>query len=230
MFFRWLMRDGRIEANPASELDLPRQEYRLPRDVLTAEEVETVLAQPNLMDPLGLRDRAILEVFYCTGIRRFELVNLTIWDVDPARGTMFVHQGKGKRDRYVPVGERALHWVERYRHEVRPLLSFDLREKHLFLSTHGGLLDLDSLGGSVTDYIEAAGIGKHGGCHLFRHTCATLMLEGGADIRYVQEMLGHASIETTQLYTRVSVAKLRKVHEATHPGALLPAPPPVETG
>jgi integrase/recombinase XerD len=226
MFFRWLMREGRIEANPASELELPRQEHRLPRDVLTADEVEAVMRQPNVLQPLGLRDRAIMEVLYSTGMRRVEMCNLLVWDIDWSRGTVFIRQGKGKRDRIVPIGERAQHWVNRYRTEVRPLLVWDQTEEHLFLSMRGDPVDPDAMGGTVTAYIEAAELGKKGGCHLFRHTCATLMLEGGADIRYVQAMLGHAKLETTSIYTRVAIGKLIQVHGATHPGAGLPASAP----
>lgn len=232
LFFRWLMREGRIEANPASELELPRLEHRLPRDVLTADEVEAVMGQANVLQPLGLRDRALMEVLYSTGMRRVEVTNLLVWDIDHSRGTIFIRQGKGKRDRIVPIGERALHWVERYRSEVRPLLVWEQGEDHLFLTMRGEGVDADSIGPVVTRYIEAAAIGKQGGCHLFRHTCATLMLEGGADIRYVQEMLGHAKLDTTQIYTRVAIGKLKQVHGATHPGASLPPCPslPTETG
>jgi integrase/recombinase XerD len=224
MFFRWLVRDGRIGANPASELEMPKLDWRLPRTTLSAAEAEAVLAQPNLLDPLGLRDRAILEVFYSTAMRRMELVNLLVWDVDAARGTVFIRLGKGRRDRVVPISERALRWVERYRQEVRPLLVWDDSEDHLFLTKRGEPLTPTPLGTDVARYVEAAAIGKRGSCHLWRHTCATLMLEGGADIRFVQEMLGHASIQSTQVYTRVSITKLKQVHAATHPGAL---PPPL---
>jgi integrase/recombinase XerD len=222
-FFAWLTRSGRIAANPASELELPRLEVRIPRDVLSAEEAELVLRQPNLLDPCGLRDRAMLEVFYSTAMRRAELCGLTVWDVDARRGTVFIRLGKGSRDRVVPIGERALHWVERYIREVRPLILVDVAEDHLFLSLHGEPLIKDSVSGLVGDYITAAGLGKKGGCHLFRHTCATLMLEGGADIRFIQEMLGHKSLESTQVYTRVAIGKLQQVHRATHPAALLDA-------
>jgi integrase/recombinase XerD len=224
LFFRWLMRDGRIEANPASELELPRQPQRLPRDVLSVEEVERVLAQANVLQPLGLRDRAIMEVLYATGLRRTELTRLLVWDVDQSRQTLFVREGKGGRDRVVPLGERALHWLDRYRSEVRPLLLWARGEEHLFLTMRGEPLAADSIGPTIAGYIDKADIGKRGGCHLFRHTCATLMLEGGADVRYVQEMLGHAKLETTQIYTRVAISALRQVHAATHPGARLPAP------
>jgi len=229
LFFRWLMRSGRIEANPASELELPRQPQRLPRDVLTADEVEQVLAQANVLQPLGLRDRAIMEVLYSTGMRRTEVTRLVVWDVDASRQTLFIREGKGRKDRVVPLGERALFWLDRYRSEVRPLLLWERGEEHLFLSMRGEPLDADSIGSTIAAYIEKAQLGKRGGCHLFRHTCATLMLEGGADVRYVQEMLGHAKLETTAIYTRVAISKLRQVHAATHPGARLPATATAET-
>jgi len=173
-FFRWLMRDGRIMANPASELELPKLDWRLPRTTLTAEEAEAVLAQPNLLDPLGLRDRTILEVFYSTAVRRMELVNLLVWDVDTKRGTIFIRQGKGRRDRVTPISDRALEWVERYRREVRPLLVWDDQEDHLFLTKRGEAMSPTPLGTDVARYVEAADIGKKGSCHVWRHTCATL--------------------------------------------------------
>lgn len=219
--FRWLTREGYIQANPASELELPRREHRVPRDVFSVDEVEAVLRQPNVLDPCGLRDRAILEVLYSTGMRRSELRNLSVWDVDWSRETVFIRLGKGKKDRVVPIGARALHWVARYRDEVRPLLLTDPGEEHLFLALSGGQLENTTLGQLVARYIAAADVGKKGGCHLFRHTCATLMLEGGADIRYVQELLGHAKLESTRIYTRVAITKLVQVHRATHPAALL---------
>lgn len=219
--FRWLVRQGVLVSNPASELEPPRIGFRLPQDVLTLAEAERVLGGPDLGDPLGLRDRALLELLYSTGIRRSELSRLGLYDVDVTVGTLRVREGKWRNDRVVPLGERAGHWVERYAHEVRPLLAVPPDEGFLFLTNQGDSLTPGYLTQMVRGYVEQAELGKRGGCHLFRHTMATLMLEGGADVRFVQEMLGHQSLETTQIYTRVSIRKLREVHAATHPGARL---------
>ncbi len=137
MFFKWLTRQNHILYNPASELELPRCGHRLPRDILTMREAETVLMQPDITHPLGLRDRAIMETFYSTGIRRVELVGLAVGDVDRERGTVFIREGKGKKDRVVPIGERALMWITKYLDEVRPTLLRNPGEPTLFL-THWG--------------------------------------------------------------------------------------------
>ncbi len=220
-YFKWLARKNHILYNPASELELPRLEKRLPRYVLSPTEVERVLAQPDTADPLGLRDRAILETLYSTGMRRMELVGLGLFDIDAERGIVSIRQGKGKKDRTIPIGERALAWVERYLREVRPQLQAGRDEARLFLNPLGEPIHRNSLSDRVRHHVQAAGIGKQGACHLFRHAMATHMLERGADIRFIQEMLGHASIETTRIYTKVSIRQLKEIHNATHPGACL---------
>ena len=220
LFFRHLARANLVLYNPAADLDMPRLTRRLPRWVLTIAEVEQVLTQPNLDDPLGVRDRAMLETLYATGVRRFELAGLSMYDLDAERGTLLVRLGKGRKDRMVPIGERAVRWVEKYLAEVRPLLATEPDEGVLFLGVDGQAMGLHRLTELVRDHVDAAGIGKRGSCHLFRHTLATLMLEGGADVRFVQEMLGHADIHTTQLYTQVSIRQLQRVYVASHPAAL----------
>ena len=149
----------------------------------------------------------MLEVFYSCGLRRGELISLWLRDVDFDRGTIFIRQGKGAKDRYVPVGERALFWLRLYVEIVRPGFVGSSFPDHLFLTSVGTPLCPDWLCSRVRRYLAAAGINKRGSCHLLRHTVATLMLEGGADIRYVAEMLGHARLETTQRYTRVSIER-----------------------
>ena len=224
LFFAWMTRQNALLWNPASELDMPRGEKRLPR-ALTAEEIERVLEVPDTGDDLGLRDRAILEVLYSTGMRRSELCGLRLSDLAASEGTVFVHQGKGKKDRVVPIGARALGWVARYLEEVRPSFSVNESEDALFLSEAGAPVVADTLTNRVGRYVEAAKLGKRGACHIFRHTMATLMLEGGADVRLIQEILGHAGLNTTQLYTQVSIRHLTAVHAATHPaeqGRVLP--------
>lgn len=220
-WFKWLARENYILSNPASELELPRPEKRLPALVLTAEEAEAIMAVPDVTAPLGLRDRAMLEVLYATAIRRSELVNLKLFDVDHARAVLMVRQGKGNKDRVVPLGERAKAWLSAYRDKVRPGLVVGRDPGALFLSRDGRALDPKRLSEKVRGYVEAGGTGKPGSCHLLRHTAATLMLEGGAEIRFIQALLGHESLETTQIYTRVSAAKLAEIHAATHPGARL---------
>jgi integrase/recombinase XerD len=220
-FFKWLARQNHLLYNPASELELPRLEHRLPKHVLTASEAEAVLAQPDVDDPLGLRDRALLETLYSTGMRRMELAGLALYDLDVERGTLMVRQGKGKKDRMVPIGERAIAWIEKYLGDVRPQLVVEPDEGVLFLTATGEAFTPNRLTQLVRDYVTAAAIGKTGACHLFRHTMATLMLEHGADIRFIQQMLGHAKLETTQIYTQVSIRKLKEIHTATHPGAKL---------
>ncbi len=217
--FRFLVRQNRILSNPASDLEMPRVEHRLPRHVLSASEAEAVLAQPELTMGFGIRDRAILEVLYSTGMRRRELIGLSIWDLDAERGTVSIRQGKGRRDRMVPIGERAAAWVGKYSADVRPGLVVPPDAGVLFLTKEGLDFTPDHLSGLVTRYVERAELSKHGSCHLFRHTMATLMLEGGADIRYIQQMLGHAELSTTQIYTQVSIRALKAIHTATHPGA-----------
>lgn len=220
MFFKWLARENHILYNPASELELPRPEKRLPKDIMSAEEAEAVLSRPDLQTLVGVRDRAILELLYATAIRRLELTTLKVWDVDYARGALAV-QGKGRKDRIVPLGERAIAWLIKYRDEARPSFVCAKDEGALFLTVQGRCIEPKRLSERVRGYIKSSGIPKKGSCHLFRHTAATLMLENGADIRFIQALLGHESLETTQIYTRVSIAKLREIHMATHPGARL---------
>ena len=219
-WFRWLTRQGHILYNPAADLELPRLEKRLPKAILTAKEAETVLALPDLGTAAGLRDRAILETFYSTGIRRLELIQLTVHSIDAERGTLMIRQGKGKKDRMIPIGERALAWIEAYRDRSRPELVAGRDEGTLFLSPWGEAFTPNAMTSLVRHYVEKSGVGKKGACHLFRHTMATLMLEGGADIRYIQAMLGHAELSTTEIYTQVSIQKLKAIHTATHPGKL----------
>lgn len=217
--FRFLVRQNRILANPASDLELPRVDQRLPKAVLSVAEAERVLALPDINGGFGVRDRAILEVLYSTGIRRQELIGLTVWDVDPERGVLTVRKGKGRKDRIIPIGARAIAWVARYATEVRPALVVAPDAGVLFLTKEGMDFTPDHLSGMVTRYVDAADLGKRGSCHLFRHTMATLMLEGGADLRYIQQMLGHADISTTTIYTQVAINALKAIHDATHPGA-----------
>jgi integrase/recombinase XerD len=217
-WFRWMARNNHVLYNPAADIDLPRLGHRLPKHVLTVSEAEQILNKINVADRLGLRDRAMLETFYSTGMRRQELTHLCPSDLDVERGTVLIRQGKWKKDRMIPIGERALAWIERYQTEVRPgLLIGDRAGDVLFLTHLGKPFRPNQMSQLVRGYVLAAGIGKEGSCHLFRHTMATLMLENGAGIRYIQAILGHASLETTQIYTQVSIRKLKEVHTKTHP-------------
>jgi len=219
VFFHWLARRNQILFNPAAELELPRPGRRLPKGVLSIAEAEAVFAAVDLDHPLGVRDRAILEVLYSTGIRRTELTRVTLGDVDPVRGTLMVREGKGGKDRIVPIGERALAWVRKYLSTERPELAAGSSSEALFLNSKGRPLAPNALATRVERFLKRAGFRGRGCCHLFRHTCATLMLEGGADIRFIQALLGHADLDTTDVYTRVSIQKLKAIHTATHPAA-----------
>jgi len=220
-WFKWLTRQNHILYNPASELDLPRLEKRLPKHVLNQAEAETVLNQPDITDPLGIRDRAILETLYSTGMRRMELIGLKLYDIDIDRGTIMIRQGKGKKDRMIPIGDRALAWIDKYLTEVRSELVAGIDDGVLYLTNLSEAFTANRLTQLVRNYVNQAETGKSGACHLFRHTMATLMLEHGADIRFIQEMLGHADVSTTQIYTQVSIRQLKDIHNATHPGARL---------
>jgi integrase/recombinase XerD len=220
VWFKWMARNHYILHNPASEIELPRLGFHLPKAVLSAHEAEQVLAQPDIGDPLGLRDRAILETLYSTGMRRMELIGLKVWDIDVERAMVTIRQGKGRKDRIIPLGDRAALWVRKYLSEARPKLVSEPDDHSVFLSNAGEVLSLDHLTHVARSYVDAANIGKSGACHLFRHTMATLMLEGGADIRFIQAMLGHADLKTTQIYTHVAIRQLQEIHRATHPAKL----------
>jgi len=219
-FFKWLTKKRYLFYNPASELELPKKEKRLPETILTIQEVEQVINQPDINDPLGIRDRAILETFYSTGIRRQEMTRLNLYHLERDKGTLMIRLGKGKKDRVVPIGERAIAWIEKYLINVRPRLKMQPDEGVLFLTNKGDLFSVNRLSDLVHDYVQAADIGKSGSCHLFRHAMATHMLENGADVRIIQAILGHASLETTEIYTHVSITHLQAVHKQTHPAKL----------
>jgi integrase/recombinase XerD len=221
-FFAWLCRNHIIPANPAADLDLPRkQTQRLPK-ALDQEEIDRVFSLPNPADALGLRDRAILELLYATGIRRTELTRLDRSDYDSSAHTLLVRQGKGGKSRLLPVGGRAAFWLDRYLAESRPLFANLPNQTALFLSGYGTPITPAYLGTWVAGLLQRAGIDKPGAVHLFRHSCATAMHLGGADIRHVQEMLGHARLETTQIYTHLNIRELAAIHARTHPHGTLP--------
>lgn len=224
LWFKWLARENHILYNPASEIDLPRVGKRLPRVILSVPEVEAILAQADVDNPAGVRDRALLELLYSTGLRRMEAARLAVYDLDFSRRLVMVREGKGRRDRIIPIGARALAWLDKYILESRPQL-LTVEHEALFVTDYGEPVSPEFVADRVRRFMRFAGVNKPGATHLLRHAMATHMLEGGADIRFLQAMLGHTSLETTEIYTHVAIEKLQAIHEATHPARLhrLPA-------
>lgn len=215
--FAWLCRRNQLPANPAADLELPRLIKRqIPRG-LEQDQIKAVLNLPNIHDPLGLRDRALLELLYATGIRRSELVGLDLNDWQAERRALLVRQGKGKKDRLLPVGGEACRWMDRYLRDVRPLLLRDTTESALFLSGYGERFNGQYVGNWLRGLLDDCGVEISGSCHLFRHSFATHLLEGGADLKVIQQLLGHASLQSTSIYTHASVEHLRAMYELSHP-------------
>jgi integrase/recombinase XerD len=215
-FFTWLLKNGHVQSNPCSAVVLPKLPARLPRHILSTLDIEVVLILPDTSTPTGLRDRALLELLWSTGIRRRESADLTLRCIDWHRAVLTIRQGKGARDRVVPIGQRALYWLRRYLEQARPRL-VNVDSPYLFVTVRGRPFNRNSLGNLVHGYFIRSGVATGGSCHVFRHSMATAMLDHGADIRFVQEMLGHQRLETTQVYTHVSIEKLKTVHRTTHP-------------
>jgi len=205
--------------DPTRNLELPKPGRRLPQGVLSPKEIRQLLKQPDLHTYTGLRDRAILEVLYSTGLRNQELRRLRICDVDLDRGYVTILEGKFKKDRVVPLGKVAVHFVREYLTKARPHLIRETGtpQSLLFVSQRGGQLGAEALQRMVKSCAERAGIKKRVFPHGIRHTCATAMLRGRADIRYIQQLLGHASLSSTQIYTHVEIGDLKRVHQRAHP-------------
>ncbi|MFA6637079.1 MAG: site-specific tyrosine recombinase/integron integrase [Candidatus Omnitrophota bacterium] len=214
-FSKFLHRAGYLENNPASHIEIPRTPKSLPKNILSEKEVLQILKSPKDNDPLEIRDRAILELFYSTGIRNTELRKLCIYDIDFSRGFIRV-TGKGNKDRIIPMGDVASWYIEEYMKRSRPKLVKGTSDV-LFVSRNGKELTDDMPSWMVRKYAARIGITKQINAHTFRHTFATHMIKKGANLRIVQEMLGHSSLETTQIYTKVEIGDLKKVHASTHP-------------
>lgn len=217
VLFKRLFYHEIIGINPAERLELPKVPRRLPSGFLSVEEIERVLQQTLLHGMTGIRDRAVMETYYATGVRRMELARLKMQDIDFTEGLLTIYRGKGNKDRRVPIAKRACDWIQVYLNEVRPKLATIQSGATLFLDNEGLMYREQQLTYLASKYVKRAGIDKKGACNLFRHSTATLMHENGADIRHVQEMLGHADISTTQVYTHVTINKLREVYGETHP-------------
>jgi integrase/recombinase XerD len=214
-YFRFLLADGVVLKDPSERLETPKRWRTLP-EVLTVEEIERLLAAPNLDQPLAFRDRAMLELAYGAGLRVSEWITLGAKDV--LYEDMLVRVfGKGSKERLVPIGRKAIGAVATYARELRPRLEHGEGKGVLFLNANGRPLTRMGAWKILKGHVEAAGITKHVSPHTLRHSFATHLLEGGADLRAVQEMLGHADISTTQIYTHVDREYLRQVHKQFHP-------------
>ncbi|HEV2178915.1 MAG TPA: site-specific tyrosine recombinase XerD [Gemmatimonadaceae bacterium] len=214
-YFRFLVGEGEIAQDPSDRLETPKRWLTLP-DVLTVREAERLLAAPTLDDPLAFRDRAMLELAYGAGLRVSEWITLGVKDALLDDGLVRVF-GKGSKERLVPIGRRAIGAVAVYLRELRPRLERGQGKGVLLLNAHGKPLTRMGAWKLLRKYVERAGIAKRVTPHTLRHTFATHLLEHGADLRAVQEMLGHADISTTQIYTHVDREYLRSVHKQYHP-------------
>ena len=215
VWFRYLTHERVLSQDPTSVLETPRTWKTLP-DVLSVDEVTRLLTQPNGRKPQGIRDRAILELLYATGMRVSELSNLTMKDLHLDLGFLRCI-GKGSKERIVPVGKTAAKAVQHYLERVRPALDKSGQEVHVFLNPRGTRLSRISIWTLIRQYARAAGLTKRITPHTLRHSFATHLLERGADLRVVQELLGHANIATTQIYTHVDQGRLKKIHQQFHP-------------
>ena len=216
-FCRFLLQERYLERNPAANLESPKLAKRLPK-VLAHEEINALLAQPRPQHPAGLRDKTMLEVLYATGLRVSELVNLNLPDVQPTMGYIKCY-GKGSKERIVPLGSVAASCIEAYLARGRTKLVKNQLLPALFVNSHGRRLTRQGFWKIIKKYAEEAGIKKDITPHTLRHSFATHLLENGADLRSVQEMLGHADISTTQIYTHITKTRLNEVYDKTHPRA-----------
>lgn len=221
-FMEWLCKNNYLLYNPTDEVEMSKVPKRLPQQVLSPEETQKILKQPDITTHFGIRDRALLELFYSTGIRRREAAKLKVQDIHFEQAVIQIIQGKGNKDRYIPVSQNTLDWLYQYIHTVRPTLLIGSNDNTLFFTKYGKPFTAKGMGHTITQYINAANINKTGSCYLFRHSMATQMLENGADIRYIKEILGHNQLESTQIYTKVSIKKLKEVHTQTHPAKPTP--------
>jgi integrase/recombinase XerD len=216
-FFRFLKENDYLAGDPAKEISYAKTPKRLPRSILSGPEAKKVIHAPNTKTALGYRDRTILEVLYSTGIRKQELINLTLNDVDYTEGFIRINSGKGNKDRVVPIGKIACRYIENYVKAVRPMLVKDPTNNHLFITIKGNTLAHTVPGQAIRRSNRKAKIKKTITPHTFRHTCATLMLRNKANIRHIQELLGHATLGSTQVYTSVTITDLKEVHSKCHP-------------
>ncbi len=217
MFYRFCVTEGKVESNPARLLGIPKLHQHLP-DILSRDEVEALLSQPDVQTGLGKRDRAMLELLYATGLRVTELMELRVNNINLDAG--FVRTvGKGAKERIIPMGSKAMDALREYLGSGRPSFLKKGRASNLFLSSRGRPMTRQGFWKIIKGYALKAGITRRVTPHTLRHSFATHLLEGGADLRSVQVMLGHSDISTTQIYTHVAREKLRSIHEKYHPRA-----------
>lgn len=214
-FYRFLLREGAISADPMTKIDTPKRAQHLPA-TLSSQEVDALMAKPDTDKPLGLRDRAIFELMYATGLRVSEVVDLRLDQLHLAMNLLQV-TGKGDKERLVPISPQATQWVDRYLQEARPKLLKRVQPKNVFVNFHGGPMTRQGIWKNLKAYIASIGIEKDVTPHTLRHSFATRLLENGADLRVVQELLGHSDISTTQIYTHLSNQHLVAVYHKTHP-------------
>ena len=219
VLFRYLVREGKMLSDPAANLSMPKLPRRLPRNILTKREVRRILAAPDTSTLRGFQARTAFEILYSTGIRRSELRNLKVYDLNLTSREMIIRHGKGGKDRIIPITKKASEVIERYIKDYRPRL---LREnaadpEYLFLNDAGKQIGQCWIQRMVRKYAEACKIKKHITTHTFRHTFATHLLRNKASIRVIQELLGHESLDSTQIYTKVEISDLRRVIDKSHP-------------
>jgi integrase/recombinase XerD len=215
-FFRFLKKTCRLLSNPSAELERTREPKRLPKAILSVPEMGRLLQIIPKSDPVGLRDWATIELLYGTGMRRMELIQLSLTDLRLEEGLVHIF-GKGSRERIVPLGKAAQKALERYLREGRPQLTDGKTQKVLVSAFHGGPAHDKELAKNILGHARNAGIKKAISFHVFRHTMATHLLRGGADLRSIQTMLGHSQLNTTAIYTRVEVSDLQKTIQRCHP-------------
>ncbi len=215
-FTKYLWQENDIITDPACNIEYVKEPKKLPRSVLTAKEAKKIVHAPDTSTDIGYRDRTILEVLYSTGIRKAELINIKTSDIDYHDGLLRV-TGKGSKDRVVPVGKIACRYLENYIKAVRPKLVGELSKDYLFLSLRRQKFSKDSIWRIVKKYAKKSNMKKNVHPHTFRHTCATGMLKNKASLKSIQELLGHESIESTQIYTRLTITDLKAIHKKCHP-------------
>jgi len=214
-FYKFHLRERSVQKNPVALIELSKAWMRLP-DTLTIQEIERLIAEPGQETPVGLRDTAMLELLYATGIRVTELISLSVNSINWQVGYLIV-MGKGGKERIVPIGEAAYKSLSRYMEQVRPLYLRERMTDVLFLNRFGSGLTRQGFWKIVKKYADRANLFKKVHPHTFRHSFATHLLEGGADLRSIQIMLGHADVSTTQIYTHVSRQRLKEIHKRFHP-------------